>query len=236
MTLFVYDHILGRFDAFEGLNICLPYLNFGSVTLAQFVGNLDFSDIAWTDRRVLEAYDRMCSLWGNTIHINNALRRIKKGMVLQQSAHYAGLALDLAKGMDSGQRERLRKLAVSCGEWGFVEPAHLAPTWVHVQYNIGTNSYPSLTPGDCGVHVFVLQDILTFCGFPPYALTGTFDISTKDALKRFQCANNLAADARASRSVWNVLIAQANKRSVIFKPKPENFSYTKSIRPKNVHF
>jgi hypothetical protein len=113
--------------------------------------------------------------------------------------------MDLGRGMKLADLNRLRALAIRTGDWSYVEPSHIAPTWVHVEQRFGAGScYPALSAGDRSVYCFVLQDALKTLGFE-IPFTGMMDASTVNALKKFQAENALQAGGKANRNTWKTL-------------------------------
>ncbi|OQB23274.1 MAG: putative peptidoglycan binding domain protein [Firmicutes bacterium ADurb.Bin182] len=204
ITLFVYNQADSRVEIHPSDGE-LPYVNNSRLTAQQLTGK-ELTAVAWTDKRLLEAYDALCGLWGGPIRVNHAFCRFRSGMHKAQSAHYAGLAMDLGRGMNISDLNRLRVLAVKSGDWSYVEPAHIAPTWVHVELQPGKKrySYPSLSAGDSSAYCFVLQDALKAMGYD-LAFTGSIDAATLRALKKFQHEFNIPVSGRADRITWRAL-------------------------------
>ena len=65
--------------------------------------------------------------------------------------------------------------------------------------------YPTLSCGDCGVHVFILQDALFTLGISPAALDGFFGTATRCALCEFQRSADLSQSGQADRKTWERL-------------------------------
>jgi hypothetical protein len=211
-TLFIYNQAESRMEIcpYEGN---LPYVWNSRLSAAEFAGR-EHTDIAWTDRRLLEAYDSLCCVWGGPLKVNHAFCRIKSRMHKAQSAHYAGLAMDIGRGMKLSDLGKLRALAVKTGDWGYVEPSHIAPTWVHVELRLGSApGYPALSAGDRSVYCFVLQDALKAIGYE-IPFTGIMDASTVNALKKFQMQNALQISGKANRKTWKALFEVAEAASL----------------------
>jgi hypothetical protein len=209
-ALFLYDNNARCFERFEGSE--LPYLTYGRITMRGFLGQSD-TDVAWTDLRLLKAYDALCEINAASVYVGAGFKRVGSGLCSGQSAHYAGLALHMGQGVSSVEREQLRILAAETTLFSYVEPSHLAPVWVHAEISAApscslSRSYPNLSRGMSGVHVFVLQDALLCCGFHT-ALTGIFDAATERALLRFRESEGLMPSASADLPLWNRLIKKA---------------------------
>lgn len=209
-VLFLYDHNAQRFERFQGSE--LPYLTYGRISMRGFLGQSD-TDVAWTDLRLLQAYDAFCELNSGSVYVGAGFKRVGSGLHTGQSAHYAGLALHMAQGAGSVELEQLRLLAAESEVFSYVEPSHLAPVWVHAEISAApscslSRGYPHLSRGMSGVHVFVLQDALLCCGFAT-ALTGVFDAATERALQRFRESEGLIMSASADLPFWNRLMKRA---------------------------
>lgn len=209
-VLYLYDHSAQEFERFTGAE--LPYLGYGRIAMRGFLGQSD-TDVAWTDMRLLEAYDALCKAQGAALYAGAGFKRVSSGLHAGQSAHYAGLALHLGQGMSTVEREELRISAVETGLFSYVEPGYLAPVWVHAEVMAAppcalSRSYPYLERGMRGVHAFVLQDALLCCGFNA-ALTGTVDAVTERALLRFRESEGLSPGAFADAPLWSRLMKKA---------------------------
>ena len=213
-VLFLYDHNARRFERFEGAE--LPYLTYGRIAMRGFLGQSD-TDMAWTDMRLLEAYDAFCEMNAGSVYVGAGFKRVGSGLYSGQSPHYAGLALHMGQGASSVEREQLRLLAAETELFSYVEPSHLAPVWVHAEITAApscslSRGYPNLSRGMSGVHVFVLQDALLCCGFNA-ALTGVFDAATERALLRFRESEGLMPSAFTDLSLWNRHMKRAKTAS-----------------------
>lgn len=163
---------------------------------------------AWTDLRLLEAYEAVCQIFGS-VWIGACFRRPGRG----QSAHYAGLALDMGQGMPKEERAALRRFCLQSPLFSYVEPGYLTPTWVHAEISIAPpcvpgRGYPFLAQGQSGPHVFILQEHLCNQGFP-CLLSGHFSENTHAALIRYQRGQGLPDHGYVDGAVWSSLTAQA---------------------------
>lgn len=161
---------------------------------------------AWTDARLLAAYKAVCEALG-PVWIGACFKRAVRG----QSAHYAGLALDMGQGQSAEQRAELRRFCMNSTLFSYVEPAFLTPTWVHAEISIAPScapgrGYPYLCLGDSGPHVFLLQELLCRKAFP-CLLCGHFSENTHAALLRYQQCNGLNANGYVDAVVWSSLTA-----------------------------
>lgn len=211
-ALYIYDHNSGEFTRHTGAAI--PFLAHGRIAVRGFLGQ-SAADVAWTDLRLLNAYDALCLEFGAPIYVGAGFCRTHSGLHAGQSAHYAGLALHMGQGMSFFEREKLRLLATGSGLFSYVEPSHLAPVWVHAELSVAPScslarGYPYLARGMRGVHVFVLQDALLRAG-QSTALTGAFDDLTERALLRFRGNEGLAPDAYVDAPLWDLLLRRARE-------------------------
>ncbi len=214
ITVLVYNNQTGRMERYHReLYQAMPYVEGNTLTVREFRGKSK-SNIVWTDRRAMYAWNRTRSAWGKPIYVGYAFRRIGEGGHADQSQHYAGMAFDVAQNLDNAQRNQLRNLAQSLGVWGYVEPASLTPTWVHMDRRLGppacSAGYPLLREGMRGVYVATLQDALQTIGIANVSIDGVFGPKTRSAVQAFQRKNGLTADGIVGCATWTALTAQAN--------------------------
>lgn len=213
--LYVYDHLSRGIETHRlSRGDPLPYLAHGHISAGQFLAG-SHTDIAWTDRRLLYAYDRLCALWGEKLTVCGGFRRLQSGGCREQSPHYAGLALNITC-RDGAELESLRKLTLGSGIFTRVDPSYLTPTWLHgevcvVPPALAGNGYPVLTPDICGVHVFVLQDALILTGDHRGALTGRMDAATLEAAARFRQKAGLSSPM-VGGLFWKALFRALRKK------------------------
>lgn len=202
-----------RFEKYS--NGELPYVYEGRIATAQFMGGAR-TQMAWTDRRLLEAFDRLCREWGDAIKISGAFRALADHVHMGQSLHYAGLALDLGSGLPAADREALRRRCIQSGDWDYVDPAHIAPTWVHVQMQLEPPAqpyfgYPKLQIGSQSVYVCVLQELLRLLGAYRGMPDGVFGPATLASLKDFQACQGLPPQEFVSAAQWKELFLALNE-------------------------
>jgi len=218
LNLLVFNNQTGRMERFaRNLSDPMPYSLPGTLSVREFCGSSN-SNLLWTDRRAMEAWNRTRSAWGRPIHVGFAFKRIGEGGHSDMSQHYAGVSFDVAQNLDAAGRRQLRNLASSLGVWGYVEPESLTPTWVHFDRRTGTpacarGGFPLLRLGSAGVYVATLQDALATVGIPVVGIDGVFGPLTLAAVVRFQRENGLAADGIVGCATWTRLTAMANGRS-----------------------
>lgn len=196
---------------YRGLSERMPYAR--NMTVKEFRGN-SRSDVIWTDKRLMEAWNTLRTEYGRPIYIGAAFKRIGEGGHAGQSQHYAGMALDMAQTATSAERDAIRDLASKLGVFTYVEPKVLTPTWVHVDTRTAPpacakGGYPIIQNGSKGVYVAVLQDALNTIGINPGAIDGLYGTKTRDAIIRFQRLNDLPADGIAGCATWEKLTAKA---------------------------
>lgn len=195
--LFIFDHHSGSFRCTRGAPPGAPL-----EIRALWQGHGGYP--AWTDQRLINAYETVCAAFG-PVWIGACFKRPAQG----QSAHYAGLALDMGQGLNADRLAQLRRYCLKSPLFSYVEPGYRTPTWVHAEISIAPpcapgRGYPFLSPGDAGPHVFVLQELLCKQGFP-CLLSGYFSEDTRAALVRFQQREGLADHGFADCALWNAL-------------------------------
>ena len=214
-TVFIYNNYTGVVEKYyRGLLEAMPYVTGRTMTVGEFRANSN-TNIVWTDTRMIESWNAFRSGWGNPLFIGYAFKRIWEGGHTGQSQHYAGVALDVGHTLSATERERLRRYAVNSGLWSYVEPASLAPRWVHVDDRYGPSAcaaggFPPLSLGSKGVYVFVLQDALTALGFTAGGLDGNYGYGTRSAVSSFQSNQGLPVNGIVDCVTWQRLTARAN--------------------------
>lgn len=190
----------------------MPYNQWHTLTVGEFRGS-SASDILWTDKQTMEAWNQFRLQAGYPVYIGFAFKRPYEGGHGQQSQHYAGTAFDVGQNLNDAQRDQLRGLAWNSGLWSYIEPPYLTPTWVHMDKRSGepacwSGGYPALTAGAIGVYVLILQDSLRQLGYEAGDLDGIWGEETSSAVLAFQRSNGLAADGIAGCSTWTELMRQ----------------------------
>lgn len=216
----VYNNDTNRMERYErNLNESMPYIKNNYLTVKEFRGSSK-SDILWTDKRAMEAFNKIREMFGLPIPVGYAFKRIGEGGHSGMSQHYAGLAFDVGQTLSNDERNRLRNLAISSGLFTYVEPAYLTPTWVHFDVRdknpaCPTGGYPLVRSGKKGVYVLVLQDALNTLGYNAGALDGIFGQNTKNAVIRYQKENGLSQDGIVGCNTWKS-ITESIKNSRYF--------------------
>ena len=218
MKILVYNDKTNKMETYyKNLDEPMPYIEDNYLTVGEFKGSSN-SDILWTDRRLMESFNKLRNLYGNAIPVRYAFKRIAEGGHSNMSQHYAGMAMDMAQALNDEERAKIRNIARENNLFTYVEPAELTPTWVHVDSRTPnpactSGGYPLVTSGDKGVYVLVLQDALNTLGYNAGNIDGIFGHNTKNAVIRFQKALNLTADGIVGCNTWTALTkAVANSR------------------------
>lgn len=130
--IIVYNNDTNRMEVFyRGEEESMPYITNRTLKVREFRGSSKSSTL-WTEKRAMQAWNTQRYLYGKPIPVGYAFKRPYEGGHGSQSQHYAGLAFDVGQTLSSQERNELRRSAVASGVWGYVEPASLTPTWVHV--------------------------------------------------------------------------------------------------------
>jgi len=209
-TILVYNQDTNKIERYNrGPNEAMPYVTGNTLTVKEFRGSSG-SDIMWTTKAFMEAWNSLRRRWGKPIYVGYAFKRIWQGGHSGMSQHYAGLAMDMAQTFSNNERNRLRELAIDSRLFTYVEPKALTPTWVHIDKRYGTpacptGGYPVIRQGSRGVYVMVLQDALNYLGYNTGSIDGIFGSNTRAAVIRFQKDNGLSADGIVGCNTWRRL-------------------------------
>ena len=195
---------------FRGEGEPMPYNKGGTLTVSGFRGSSQ-SDVLWTEKRAMQAWNNFRARYRRPIFVGFAFRRPTEGRHSPQSQHYAGLAFDVGQNLDNAQRAQLRDLAISSGIWSFVDPAWRTPTWVHFDARRGPPAcdagYPVQRLGSRGGYVCAMQDGLISLGFSTGGLDGVFGSMTNDAVVAFQRSRGLVPDGIVGCLTWTALMS-----------------------------
>lgn len=199
---------------YRGLMEAMPYSYDNTLTVGEFSGGSN-SNILWTDKRMMYAWNVFRRGWGRSIFIGYGFKRIWQGGHSSQSEHYAGIALDIGHTLSALERAELRAYANASGVWTYVEPASLTPRWIHVDKRFGipacpAGGFPSLRLGSKGVYVFVLQDALAALGFLGAGLDGVYGTGTKGVVSNFQMNRGLNVTGEVDCPTWLAVSVLAN--------------------------
>lgn len=209
-TILIYNNDTNRMEKYiRSESEAMPYNTNKTLTVREFRG-ASKSNILWTTRNTMRAWNSTRYLYGAPIPVGYAFRRSWEGGHTGQSQHYAGVAFDVGQRLTSSQRNSLRNVAISSGVWSYVEPASYTPTWVHFDKRsfpsaCATGGYPLVGQGSRGVYVLVAQDGLNTLGFTTGGLDGVFGTQTRNAVIGFQRRMGLSADGIVGCNTWRAL-------------------------------
>lgn len=208
--ILVYNQDINRMESFiRGENDSMPYNTNGTLKVREFRGS-SRSNILWTDKRTMQAWNSQRYIYGAPIYVGFAFKRPYEGGHGNQSQHYAGTAFDVGQNLTNAQRAVLRNSASSSGLWGYVEPVSLSPTWVHFDRRFGTpacstGGYPLIRNGSRGNYVCIAQDDLNTLGYTTGGLDGVFGTQTYNAVRRYQSSRGLSVDGIIGCNTWRSL-------------------------------
>ena len=212
--IFVYDQNTNQMLTFmREENDPMPYSYDRTLLVKEFRGS-SRSSVLWTTTVAMEAWNITRRTYANIIPVGYAFKRVWEGGHGLTSQHYAGVAFDVGQSLRQSQRNEIHKVATDLRVWGYVEPLHLTPTWVHFdrRYGIpacgGTSGYPTLRQGDISTYVLILQDGLNALGYDAKFLDGKFGNATCSALKQFQSVACLDVDGICGCDTWKKLTAE----------------------------
>ncbi len=191
----------------------MPYSYQRTLLVREFRGSSN-SDVLWTSKLAMDAWNTTRRAYGRGIPVGFAFKRIWEGGHSDMSQHYAGVSFDVGQTLSYASRERIYRLAIDLGVWGYVEPISLTPTWVHFDRRRGTpacsTGYPTQRLGSLSNYVLVLQDALGALGYDTNGLDGNFGRGTYDAVKSFQRQYGLTADGIVGCNTWRKLTSLVN--------------------------
>ena len=222
-TIKVYNNDEHRMETyFRGESESMPYITGGSLLVREFRGSSQ-SELLWTEKKGMQAWNQFRALYGRPIHVGFAFKRPHEGGHGQQSQHYAGLAFDVGQNLTYAQRAEMRRLAINSKLWGYVEPVSLSPTWVHFDRRRGTpacpsGGYPAVKQGSIGAYVLVLQDALNYLGHGTGGLDGIFGAATARAVRAYQAKTGLTADGVVGCQTWSNLMYQTVRNTPFLLP------------------
>ncbi len=208
--ILLYNQDTNRMETFfRGENESMPYNTNGTLKVKEFRGSSK-SNILWTDKRTMQAWNSQRYIYGAPINVGFAFKRPYEGGHGSQSQHYAGTAFDVGQGLTNAQRTRLRNSAINSGVWTYVEPASLSPTWVHFDRRYGTaacssGGFPLIRKGSRGNYVCIAQDDLNTLGYKTGGLDGVFGEQTYNAVRRYQSSRGLSVDGIIGCNTWRSL-------------------------------
>ena len=215
--ILVYNNNSNRMEIYyRNLNDSMPYITNRTLKVGEFRG-VSESDILWTDRRCMLAWNSFRYIYGKPIFVGFAFRRPYEGGHGILSQHYAGLAFDVGQNLNINERNNMRNLAISSGIWNYVEPASLTPRWVHFDERQVASGYPIIRYMSRGVYVCVAQDALIYLGYDTGGLDGVFGRRTENSVKEYQRTRGLVADGIIGPATWRMLMEEVVGKEVNVK-------------------
>ena len=164
--IIIYNNDTNRMEVYyRGEEQAMPYNTNNTLKIKEFRGS-SRSNILWTDKRTMQAWNSFRYVYGKPIYVGFAFRRTYEGGHSSQSQHYAGTAFDVGQTSSNLTRNEIRKVAINSGVWSYVEPINLTPTWVHFDRRFGTpactrGGFPLLRFGSRGNYALIAQDNLS---------------------------------------------------------------------------
>lgn len=132
MKILIYNNDTNKMETYnKNLNDPMPYSEDRFLTVREFRGSSK-SDVLWTDKRTIQAFNKLRNLYGSPIKVGYGFKRIGEGGHANMSQHYAGVALDIGQNMGNASRDKIRSIAINNKLYTYVEPKSLTPTWVRV--------------------------------------------------------------------------------------------------------
>jgi len=222
-TIKVFNNDENKMETYyRGENEAMPYNTGNTLKVSEFRGS-SRSDVLWTEKRAMQAWNSFRFLYGRSIYVGFAFKTPTEGGHGQQSQHYAGTAFDVAQNLTNAQRAEMRTLAINSGLWGYVEPVSLSPTWVHLDRRRGiaacaSGGYPIVRRGSIGAYVLILQDSLNSLGYSTGGLDGIFGIATANSVIAYQRSKGLAADGIVGCLTWTTLMYDVVPKTTTLQP------------------
>lgn len=208
--ILVYNQDTNRMETFyRNENDSMPYNTNRTLRVREFRGSSK-SNILWTDKRTMQAWNSQRYIYGAPIKVGFAFKRPYEGGHGNQSQHYAGVAFDVGQTLSAEKRRTLWNSANNSGVWTYVEPISLTPTWVHFDKRFGspacsTGGFPQLKRGSLSNYVLIAQDDLNTLGYLTNGLDGIFGPATQNAVKEYQRTRGLAVDGIVGCNTWRSL-------------------------------
>ena len=208
--ILVFNNDTDRMEVYtRGENDPMPYNTNGTLRVREFKGSSK-SNILWTTKRTMQAWNSQRYIWGAPIPVGFAFKRPYEGGHGNQSQHYAGVAFDVGQTLTVSRRNALWNSANSSRIWSYVEPQRLTPTWVHFDKRFGTpacasGGFPLLKRGSVSNYVCIAQDDLNTLGFSTGGLDGIFGARTQEAVINYQNQVGLSVDGIVGCNTWRAL-------------------------------
>ena len=208
--ILVFNQDTNRMESFiRSESSAMPYNTNSTLRVREFRGSSN-SNILWTDKRTMQAWNSQRYIYGAPIYVGFAFKRPWEGGHGNQSQHYAGTAFDVGQTLTNIQRRVLRNSARNSGVWTYIEPESLSPTWVHFDRRFGTaactsGGFPLIKQNSRGNYVCVAQDDLNTLGYTTGGLDGVFGGQTQNAVRRYQASRELSVDGIIGCNTWKSL-------------------------------
>ena len=208
--ILVYNQDTNRMETFfRNESDTMPYNTNRTLRVREFRGS-SRSNILWTDKRTMQAWNSQRYIYGAPIYVGFAFKRPYEGGHGNQSQHYPGTAFDVGQNLTNTQRTVLRNSAQQSDLWRYVEPVSLSPTWVHFDRGYGTpacssGGYPLIRQGSRGNYVCIAQDDLNTLGYRTGGLDGVFGTQTANAVRNYQRSRGLTVDGIIGCNTWRSL-------------------------------
>lgn len=104
----------------------------------------------------------------------------------------------------------------------YIEDINKKKNFNKINREIQTREEIILKYGDSGNNVIILQEKLRLLGYFPQSITGSYGITTQNAVSNFQKDNGLTQTGNVDNITWELLFE---------KTEPKNSNITKSTRP-----
>ena len=208
--ILVYNQDTNKIETFyRNESDAMPYNTNRTLRVREFRGSSK-SNILWTDKRTMQAWNSQRYIYGAPIYVGFAFKRPYEGGHGNQSQHYAGTAFDVGQNLTNAQRAVLRRSAQQSKFWGYVEPVSLSASWVHFDRRFGTPAcssgvYSLIRQASRGNYVCIAQDDLNTLGYRTGGLDGVFGTQTYNAVRNYQRSRGLAVDGIIGCNTWRSL-------------------------------
>jgi len=111
--ILIYNNDTNRMETYyRGESEAMPYNVGRTLTVNEFRGSSN-SSLLWTTKATMESWNRFRRLWGVSIFVGFAFKRIFEGGHSAQSQHYAGVAFDVGQNLNYYTRVALRNSAAN---------------------------------------------------------------------------------------------------------------------------
>ena len=218
MKIFVYDISKNTFELFfRKLEDPMPYNVDDSLLVKEWVKNSD-TDITWTTKEMMEAWNNTRRVWKRPIAIRDAFHRIYEPGFAPKANVTAGVYMSFENMSEEVQNAFYLTLS-PYRYWAFINDPQY--TEGYIELNDGYKPpaceyvlYPLLRLNDISTYVLALQDALIFLGYlPENYLTGQFDNVTRNAVMKYQTENKLRVDGVVGCNTWQSLIARIDAKN-----------------------